>query len=91
MRFDHEQSWPVSHLDNSLGRDEIQIVHLVTVRTKDDKIGNVVVLSVAVDVRDLKHVWNAVAAMCTHWIVIRKGSLTVINVLGYRDRVAGLH
>ena len=74
-------------LYDSLCRDEIKIVHLVAVGAENDEVGNVVVLPVAVDVRDLKHVGNPVAAMRADRIVMGKGSLTVVNPLRFGYRV----
>ena len=46
--------WSVPHLDDSLVRDQVQVEHLVAVRAQDDKVGDVVILAIAVEVGNLQ-------------------------------------
>ena len=77
--------WPVPHLDDGFGRDQIQVVHLVAVRAQDDEILRVVVLPVPVNMGNLKHRWYAEAAMGAQGIVCGKGDFPVVDPLSHHS------
>lgn len=54
-------------------------MHLMTVGTKDNEIGNGVVGAVTVQMGDLQNISDTEATMGTDWIVPLEGEFAVVN------------
>ena len=79
-----DNSRPIPHLSNRLGRDDVQIMHLVARRAKNDQIVRGVVLPVAVEVANLQNLSDAKTAMCAvnAIAIMPKGKLPIVDGSG---------
>jgi len=71
----------VAHVNDCLGRDKIEVVHLVAIRAQDYQVGNLVVAAITVDVRDLQNVANAVPAVSAYGGIVIKCELSIIDAV----------
>ena len=74
-------SWPVTHLDHGLGRNQVQVQHLVARRAEQDKIAQVVVVALAVQVSNFQHLRYAESAMRAEQpvLVVLEGELAIVD------------
>jgi len=63
---------PISHLDNRCRAYQVEIEHLVAVGAEDDKVTNVIVAAITVDVSDFQYRRNPKSAMGANRIVAVK-------------------
>lgn len=69
----------VSHFDDGFVGDQIQVEHFVTVWTQNDEVGDVIVVSIAVDVSNFEYGWDSEPAVSAKWIVVGESELAVVN------------
>jgi len=74
-------SWAIPDLDHGLGRNQIQVQHLVARRAQQDKIAQVVVMALAIQVRHFQYLRYAESAMGAEQpvVVVREGELAIVD------------
>lgn len=77
---------PIAHLNDHVGRNEVDIVHLVAVGAQNHQVLDLVVLSIPIDVCDLKHFRYPKSAACADGRVVPEGYLPVVDSSSRRHR-----
>jgi len=78
-------SWAITKINEGFCRNKIQVQHLVACRTKQNKIGHVIVFATAVKMCNLQNLWYAEATMSTEQSlsVVLERNLSIINALHF--------
>jgi len=70
-------------MNDDFVRYQIKVEHLVTIRTEDYKVADIVVGTLTIDVRNFEYRGNAETAVRTERIICVECQLSIIDALGH--------